>query len=49
MYVAAPIMAGAQIIGVVRWPSPTAPLQPYIERSEQRLARFGGGLIVLDC
>ena len=47
MYVAAPIMDGAQIIGVVSVAKPTRTLQPYIERSEQRLAWLGGGLIVL--
>jgi two-component system sensor histidine kinase CreC len=47
MYVAAPIMDGAQIIGVVSVAKPNRTLQPYIERSEQRLAWLGGGLIVL--
>lgn len=47
MYVAAPIMDGAQIIGVVAVAKPNRTLQPYIERSEQRLAWLGGGLIVL--
>ncbi|OEC34640.1 two-component system, OmpR family, sensor histidine kinase CreC [Pseudomonas cuatrocienegasensis] len=47
MYVAAPIMDGAQIIGVVSVAKPNRTLQPYIERSERRLAWLGGGLIVL--
>jgi two-component system sensor histidine kinase CreC len=47
MYVAAPIVDGAQIIGVVAVAKPNRTLQPYIERSEQRLAWLGGGLIVL--
>lgn len=47
MYVAAPIMDGARIIGVVSVAKPNSSLQPYIERSEQRLAWLGGGLIVL--
>jgi two-component system sensor histidine kinase CreC len=47
MYVAAPIMDGTQIIGVVSVAKPNRTLQPYIERSEQRLAWLGGGLIVL--
>ncbi|MDP3813475.1 MAG: two-component system sensor histidine kinase CreC, partial [Pseudomonas sp.] len=34
MYVAAPIMDGAQIIGVVSVAKPNRSLQPYIERSE---------------
>jgi len=47
MYVAAPILDGARIIGVVSVAKPNRSLQPYIERSEQRLAWLGGGLIVL--
>ncbi len=47
MYVAAPIMDGTRIIGVVSVAKPNRSLQPYIERSEQRLAWLGGGLIVL--
>jgi two-component system sensor histidine kinase CreC len=47
MYVAAPIMDGTRIIGVVSVAKPNRTLQPYIERSEQRLAWLGGGLIVL--
>lgn len=47
MYVAAPIIDGAQIIGVVSVAKPNRTLQPYIERSQTRLAWLGGGLIVL--
>lgn len=47
MYVAAPIMDGTRIIGVVSVAKPNRSLQPYIQRSEQRLAWLGGGLIVL--
>ncbi|PTS81969.1 two-component system sensor histidine kinase CreC [Pseudomonas sp. HMWF032] len=47
MYVAAPIKDGERIIGVVSVAKPNRTLQPYIERSEQRLAWLGGGLIVL--
>jgi two-component system sensor histidine kinase CreC len=47
MYVAAPIMDETRIIGVVSVAKPNRSLQPYIERSEQRLAWLGGGLIVL--
>ncbi|KFX70471.1 histidine kinase [Pseudomonas taeanensis MS-3] len=47
MYVAAPIMQGQQIIGVVSVAKPNRTLQPYIERSQQRLGWLGGGLIGL--
>ncbi|MFZ3206337.1 MAG: two-component system sensor histidine kinase CreC [Pseudomonas sp.] len=47
MYVAAPIMDGERIIGVVSVAKPNRTLQPYIERSQQRLSWLGGGLIVL--
>ena len=47
MYVAAPIKDGERIIGVVSVAKPNRTLQPYIERSERRLAWLGGGLIVL--
>jgi two-component system sensor histidine kinase CreC len=47
MYVAAPIKDGTQIIGVVSVAKPNRTLQPYIERSQTRLAWLGGGLIVL--
>lgn len=47
MYVAAPIRDGEQIIGVVSVAKPNSSLQPYIERSQQRLTWLGGGLIAL--
>lgn len=47
MYVAAPIRDGETIIGVVSVSKPNRTLQPYIERSQRRLAWLGGGLIVL--
>lgn len=47
MYVAAPIKDGARIIGVVSVAKPNKSLQPYIERSQRRLAWLGGGLIGL--
>ncbi|MEG7359460.1 two-component system sensor histidine kinase CreC [Pseudomonas citronellolis] len=47
MYVAAPIKDGEKIIGVVSVSKPNRTLQPYIERSQRRLAWLGGGLIVL--
>lgn len=45
MYVAAPILDGERIIGVVSVAKPSRTLQPYIERSQRRLAWLGGGLI----
>lgn len=47
MYVGAPIKAAGQIIGVVSVGKPSSSLQPYIERSQRRLAWFGAGLIGL--
>lgn len=47
MYVAAPIKDGERIIGVVSVAKPNQSLQPYIERSQRRLAWLGAGLIVL--
>ncbi len=47
MYVAAPINDHGQIIGVVSVSKPSRTLQPYIERSQRRLAWFGAGLIAL--
>ena len=44
MYVAAPIKDQGRIIGVVSVSKPSRTLQPYIERSQQRLASFGAGL-----
>ncbi|KAF1051709.1 MAG: Sensor protein CreC [Stenotrophomonas maltophilia] len=47
MYVAAPIRDGEKIIGVVSVSKPNRTLQPYIERSQRRLAWLGFGLIAL--
>ncbi len=47
MYVAAPIKDQGKIIGVVSVSKPSRTLQPYIERSQRRLAWFGAGLILL--
>ncbi len=47
MYVGAPIKNGAEIIGVVSVAKPNRSLQPYIERTQKRLAILGGGLILL--
>lgn len=47
MYVAAPIKDGERIIGVVSVAKPNRTLQPYIERSQNRLAWLGVGLIGL--
>jgi len=47
MYVAAPIKDQGNIIGVVSVSKPSRTLQPYIERSQKRLAWFGAGLIML--
>ncbi len=47
MHVAAPIMAGNRIIGVVTVAKPNRTLQPYIERTQRRLTWLGSGLIVV--
>lgn len=47
MYVAAPIKHEGKIIGVVSVAKPNRTLQPYIDRTEQRLGWLGAGLIVL--
>lgn len=47
MYVAAPIRDGDRIIGVVSVGKPNSTLQPYIDRSQRRLTRVGGALLVL--
>ncbi|PYC26082.1 two-component system sensor histidine kinase CreC [Pseudomonas mosselii] len=47
MHVAAPILDGGRIIGVVTVAKPNSSLQPYIDRSERRLLYLGLGLIVL--
>lgn len=47
MYVAAPILDGERIIGVVSVAKPNRTLLPYIERSQRRLGWLGAGMIVL--
>lgn len=47
MYVAAPIKDAGKIIGVVSVAKPNSSLQPYIDRSQRRLAWLGAGLIAL--
>ncbi|WP_236232901.1 two-component system sensor histidine kinase CreC [Pseudomonas tohonis] len=47
MYVAAPIRDNGRIIGVVSVAKPNRSLQPYIYRSQMRLAWLGAGLIGL--
>lgn len=47
MYVAAPILDGNRIIGVVTVAKPNSSMQPYIDRSQYRLGWFGGSLIAL--
>lgn len=47
MYVAAPIRADGQIIGVVSVAKPNRTLLPWIERSQSRLTWLGGGLLLL--
>lgn len=47
MYVAAPILDGERIIGVVSVAKPNRTLQPYIDRSQRRLGWLGAGLIAL--
>ena len=47
MHVAAPIVDGGKIIGVVTVAKPNKSLQPYIDRSERRLFNLGLGLIGL--
>lgn len=47
MYVGAPIKNGSEIIGVVSVAKPNRSLQPYIDRTQKRLALMGGGLILL--
>jgi len=45
MHVAAPILDGTQIIGVVTVAKPNRTVQPYIDRTRHRLAWFGGMII----
>ena len=47
MYIAAPIMDGDSIIGVVSVAKPNRTMQPFIERSRNRLATLGGIIIGL--
>jgi two-component system sensor histidine kinase CreC len=47
MYVAAPIKNGDEIIGVVSVAKPNRSVQPFIDRTQQRLGILGGGLILL--
>jgi len=45
MYIAAPIMNGDKIIGVVSVAKPNRSMQPFIDRSRNRLALLGGIII----
>ncbi|MEP7311384.1 MAG: two-component system sensor histidine kinase CreC [Pseudomonadota bacterium] len=45
MHVAAPIRAGDRIVGVVTVAKPNRSVQPFIDRSQHRLALLGSGLI----
>lgn len=47
MYVAAPIIDSGKIIGVVSVAKPNRSLQPYIDRSQERLTWLGAGLVLL--
>lgn len=47
MYIAAPIRDGENIIGVVSVAKPNRSMQPYIDRSRNRLAFIGGVIIAL--
>lgn len=47
MYVAAPIKNGDDIIGVVSVAKPNRSVQPFIDRTQQRLGILGGSLILL--
>jgi two-component system sensor histidine kinase CreC len=46
MHVAAPIMDGNQIIGVVTVAKPNRTVQPFIDRTQKRLLIFGGTIII---
>jgi len=46
MHVAAPVMDGSRIIGVVTVAKPTASLQPFIARAERRLVELALGLML---
>lgn len=47
MYIAAPIVDGDEIIGVVSVAKPNRSMQPFIDRSRNRLALIGGIIIAL--
>ncbi|WP_331344575.1 two-component system sensor histidine kinase CreC [Cellvibrio sp. UBA7661] len=47
MYVAAPIIHEKKIIGVVSVAKPNRTVQPFIDRTQQRLGLLGAGLILL--
>ncbi len=47
MYVAAPIMVGEQVIGVLTLVKPNLSLQPFLEVSRDKVERFGMVLILL--
>jgi len=46
MHVAAPIMDGSQIIGVVTVAKPNRTVQPFIDRTQNRLLMFGGAIML---
>ena len=48
MHVAAPIMDDDKIIGVLTVAKPNAKVQPFVERSQQKILRRGGLLLVLS-
>ena len=48
MHVAAPIMDGSRIIGVLSVSRPNSTLEPYIERSRQRILQWSWGLLGLS-
>lgn len=48
MYVAAPVRDGARIVGVVTVGKPTASLEPFIAKSEDKLARSAALLVGLS-
>lgn len=47
MYIAAPIMDGDSIIGVVSVAKPNRSMQPFIDRSRNRLLTLGGMIVAL--
>ncbi|MEO8489928.1 two-component system sensor histidine kinase CreC [Pseudomonas sp.] len=47
MHVGAPIRDNGQIIGVVTVAKPNSSLQPYVDRTENRLLWYGAGLVIL--